>query len=138
MKVARNYYYPGWWEPGSTLHYLFNVAKWNELPKVYQNILQVAAGEAGVWMTAKYDAQNPAALKRLVAAGAALKPFPPDVMEGCHKAALELYTELSGKNEWFKKMYDNLWAFRSDQYLWWQVADYTMDTYQIRFRNQRS
>ena len=34
-------------------------------------------------MTAKYDAMNPGALKRLAASGAVLKPFPPEVMDGC-------------------------------------------------------
>jgi TRAP-type mannitol/chloroaromatic compound transport system substrate-binding protein len=138
VKVAKYYYYPGWWEPGSTIHYIFNLAKWNELPPNYQAALQAAAGEAGTWMTSKYDAQNPPALRRLVAAGAVLKPFPAEVMDTCYKAANELYAELSAKNEWFKKMYDSLTAFRSDQYLWWQVAEYTMDSYQIRYRNQRT
>ncbi len=91
-----------------------------------------------MWMTGKYDHGNPAALKRLVAAGALLRPFPQDVMDVCYKAANELYTELSAKNEWFKKMYDHTVAYRSDQYLWWQVAEYTMDSYLIRYRNQRA
>ena len=34
----------------------------------------------------------------------------------------------------FKKIYDNLAAFRGDQYLWWQVAEYTYDTFMIRAR----
>jgi TRAP-type mannitol/chloroaromatic compound transport system substrate-binding protein len=138
VKVAKYYYYPGWWEPGATPHYIFNVAKWNELPKTYQAALLAAGQESGVWMTAKYDAGNPAALKRLASQGAVLKPFPQDVMDGCYKAANELYVELSAKNEWFKKMYDSTVAFRSDQYLWWQVADYTMDSYLIKYRNQKA
>ncbi len=35
-KVAPFYYYPGWWEGGPTLHFMFNQAKWNELPKAYK------------------------------------------------------------------------------------------------------
>ena len=27
-------------------------------------------------------------------------------------------------------------AFRNDQYLWWQVAEYTFDTFQIRTRTR--
>jgi TRAP-type mannitol/chloroaromatic compound transport system substrate-binding protein len=138
VKVARYYYYPGWWEPGSTPHNLFNLAKWNELPKIYKEILQSASSDSGNWMTGKYDTANPVALKKLVSQGAVLKPFPPDVMEGCYKAAQELYADLASKNEWFKKFNDNVQAFRADQYLWWQVAEYTMDTYQIRFRNART
>jgi TRAP-type mannitol/chloroaromatic compound transport system substrate-binding protein len=138
VKVAKYYYYPGWWEPGSTPHYLFNLTKWNELPKSYQSLLQAVAQESGMMMTAKYDAMNPVALKRLAASGAVLKPFTPEVMDGCWKAATELYAELAAKNEWFKTFYDHFTAFRADQYLWWQVAEYTMDSYMIRFRNQKA
>ena len=66
-KVAPFYYYPGWWEGGSELHFFINIAKWAELPKNYQAIVTAAAGYANVEMQAKYDARNPAALKRLVA-----------------------------------------------------------------------
>jgi TRAP-type mannitol/chloroaromatic compound transport system substrate-binding protein len=46
--------------------------KWDDLPKLYQNILQPVAAETNQWMSAKHDAKNPVALKRLVAAGAVL------------------------------------------------------------------
>ncbi len=49
------------------------------------------------WMQSKYDAGNPAALKRLVAGGAKLHPFPQTVMDACYKAALEVYAETVGE-----------------------------------------
>ena len=67
-----------------------------------------------------------------------LKPFSPEVMDGCHKAAGELYAELNQKNPAFKKLYDSYKAFMDDGYLWHQVADYTMDSYMIRYRNQKT
>ena len=76
VKVAKYYYYPGWWEPGATPHYIFNLAKWNELPKTYQAALLAAGQESGVWMTSKYDHGNPLALKRLVASGARAQAVP--------------------------------------------------------------
>src|SRR5215475_12591937 len=42
-KIVKFYYYPGWWEGGTTNHLLINLAKWNELPKGYQSILEAAA-----------------------------------------------------------------------------------------------
>ena len=87
-------------------------------------------------MQAKYDAVNPAALKRLVAAGAQLRPFTQPVMEACFKAANELYSETSAANADFKKVYDAVVAFRADQYLWWQVAEYGFDTFMIRSRTR--
>src|SRR6201986_4228701 len=46
VKGAQNYYYPGWWEGCGQGHNLINIAKWNELPKVYQNMIEVASGDA--------------------------------------------------------------------------------------------
>jgi TRAP-type mannitol/chloroaromatic compound transport system substrate-binding protein len=34
----------------------------------------------------------------------------------------------------FKKAIESMIAFRNDQYLWWQVAEYTFDSYMIRSR----
>ena len=42
-KVAKYYYYPSWWEGGTTAHFLINTSKWAELPKSYQAIVTVAA-----------------------------------------------------------------------------------------------
>src|SRR6266508_402315 len=52
-KVAPYYYYPGWWEGGTALHFLINLAKWNELPKNYQAIVAAAAGFSNVEVTAR-------------------------------------------------------------------------------------
>ncbi len=135
-KVAPYYYYPGWWEGGPMLHNMINLSKWNALPKSYQSIIQSACYVANTWMMAKYDAGNPAALKRLVAGGAKLQPFSQPIMDACYKASLEVYDETTKANADFKKIYDNFVAFRNDQYLWWQVAEYSFDTYMIRARSR--
>jgi TRAP-type mannitol/chloroaromatic compound transport system substrate-binding protein len=134
VKVAKYYYYPGWWEGGAMLHNFINIEKWNELPKSYQAIVKAASATAHSWMTAKYDAVNPGALKRLVASGAQLRPFPQPVMETSYKAALDTYNEVSAKNAEFKKVYDNMIAFRNDEYLWWQVAELGFDAFMVRMR----
>jgi TRAP-type mannitol/chloroaromatic compound transport system substrate-binding protein len=135
-KVAPYYYYPGWWEGGTALHFLINQAKWNELPKNYQAIVIAAAGFANVEMTGRYDARNPAALKRLIAAGTQLRPFPQPVMEACLKASNEVNAETSAANADYKKVLDSMQAFRNDEYLWWQVAEYTYDGFMIRTRTR--
>ena len=135
-KVAKYYYYPGWWEGGAMLHNFINLAKWNELPKNYQSIVKSASELAHTWMQAKYDAGNPAALKRLVANGAQLRPFPPAVMEASYKAATATYNEVSAKNADFKKVYDSMVAFRGDEYLWWQVAELSFDSFMVRNRSR--
>ena len=108
--------------------------KWNALPDAYKAIASAAAATANVDMLAKYDAKNPAALRSLIAGGAQLRPFPQDVMEGALAAANELYTELSASNADFKTIYESMAAFRNEQYLWFQVAEYSYDSFMIRNR----
>jgi TRAP-type mannitol/chloroaromatic compound transport system substrate-binding protein len=135
-KVAQYYYYPGWWEGGPMLHNFINLAKWNSLPKNYQAIVHQASHVANTTMMTKYDAGNPAALKRLIAGGAQLRAFPASVMDAAFKSANEIYADLSKSNADFKKVYDSCVAFRGDQYLWWQVAEYGFDTFMIRARTR--
>jgi TRAP-type mannitol/chloroaromatic compound transport system substrate-binding protein len=132
VKVAPHYHYPGWWEGGAMLHHFFNLKEWEKLPPAYQSILRTASEMANGWMQAKYDRVNPPALRRIVVAGAKLHPFPHEVMEASYKASTELYAETCAKNATFKKVYDAMVAFRTDQYLWWRVAEYSFDTFQIR------
>src|SRR6202042_2457487 len=83
QKVAKYYYYPGFWEGGPTVHAFTN-----------------------------------------------------EVLEACLKATNELWGEISAKNPDFKKSIDAMQAYRSDQYLWWQVAEYTFDSFMIRSRTR--
>jgi TRAP-type mannitol/chloroaromatic compound transport system substrate-binding protein len=122
-KVAKYYYYPGWWEPGPIALTLVNEKKWNELPPSYQAALRAACGEAANWMAAKYDAQNPVAMRKLLASGTELKVFPKAVMEACEKAAFELYAELMDKSAHWKRIYPQWKKFRDEQFLWFQVAE---------------
>jgi TRAP-type mannitol/chloroaromatic compound transport system substrate-binding protein len=130
-KVAKNYYYPGWWEGGAMLHVMINSAKWAELPPGYQSIIRMASQAANSDMLAKYDARNPAAIKKLVAGGAVLKPFPAEVMEACFKAANETYAEITASNSAFKKIYDSMTAYRADAFLWQQVSEATYDNFMM-------
>src|SRR5436190_757254 len=136
QKVAQNYYYPGWWEGGPMLHHFVNLDHWNSLPAPYKSLVKTASSMANEWMQAKYDMQNPAALKRLVAAGAQLRPFPQPVMDASLRAALDVYAEVSKTNADFKKVWEAMLAFRNDEYLWWQVAELTYDTYLVRNRSR--
>src|SRR4030088_203024 len=88
-KVTKFYYYPGWWEGGTANHTQVNLEKWNQLPKNYQSILKAAAAAVNVEQAARYDARNPAALKRLVANGVQLRPFSQPGMGACLKASHE-------------------------------------------------
>src|ERR1700745_4389316 len=88
-KVAKYYYYPGWWEGGTALHFSITSDKWDALPKAYKSLLTMTCGHANMDVQARYDARNPQAIKRLVAAGTQLRPFSQTIMEACLKASKE-------------------------------------------------
>jgi TRAP-type mannitol/chloroaromatic compound transport system substrate-binding protein len=133
-RVAKNYYFPGWWEGSAMLHLCVNLDKWNALPKYYQSQLRQACDAANNWMLAKYDAVNAAALKRLIANGAVLKPFSQPVMEACYKAANETFAEIAAKDPHFKKALDSTNAFRREVLPWWQIAEYAFDSFMLSTR----
>jgi len=128
-KVAKYYYYPGFWEAGPMLSALVNEKKWEELPKNYQAALHAACGEANAWMMAKYDAENPKALRRLVGGGTQLRAFPKSVLQAAEKASYELYKELEAKSAHWKRIYPEWKKFRDEQFLWFRAAEATYDNY---------
>lgn len=133
-KVAPHYYYPGWWRGASAIHVVCSQAKFDRLSKPFQAAFRAAAQRAEAQMLARYDTRNPAALKRLVVAGVQLRAFPQDIMEAAYKATNDVFREIADGNAAFKTMLETLLAFRSDEYLWWQVGEYTFDNFMIRER----
>jgi TRAP-type mannitol/chloroaromatic compound transport system substrate-binding protein len=128
-KVAKYYYYPGWWEGGPASSLIIGQKHWDALPAEYKAILEAACGWATVEMMAKYDARNAAALKRLVAGGAILRPFNRQILEACYKAAEEWYAENNAKNPKFKKVHESWSRFRTDAVTWFRVTENTFDDF---------
>jgi TRAP-type mannitol/chloroaromatic compound transport system substrate-binding protein len=135
-KVAKYNYYPCWWESGGMVHMVVNLEKWNALPKAYQSILSRACDAASWWLLAKYDFVNAPALRRLVAAGAVLKPFPQPVMEAFYRASTEHFAELATKDAHFKKALDSINAFHKDKVAWWQISEHAFDSFIIGTRGR--
>ncbi len=136
-KVAKYYYYPSWWEGGPMIHLFVNLDAWNALPKPYQAALELAAANANITMLARYDAQNPDALRRLVAAGAELRGFSRAVLDACYDTAFTVYGEIAARNPDFKAIYEPWMAFRAKETLWFQFAEFGFDAYVMTRANER-
>lgn len=133
-KVAKFYYYPGWWEGGPGLHCFANPKAYDALSPEFKAALDSACSEANSDMMAKYDALNPIALKKLVAGGSVLKPFPRPVLDACFKAAQEVYAETNAKSADFKKIHDAYFGFQRDQISWFRVTENTFDDFMASAR----
>ena len=126
-KVAKNYYYPGWWEPGPVIHFFVNKKEWDKLPKEYQEAFQAAAFEANVTMMAEYDHKNPAALAKLIQSGVKVREFSSEILKATAKAAQDLYADEAGKNPEFRKIYTEYDKYRRTQSAWFSLAERRMD-----------
>lgn len=134
QKVAPYYYYPGFWEGGPTVSFFVNQAKYEGLPEHYKSLLRTCCQAADQNMLAEYDMKNPTALKELQATGAQLRSFTDDVMLAAFEAANEVYAEVSGQNESFKKQYEAMLEYRNDWYYYAQAAEYKFDTFMMRLQ----
>jgi TRAP-type mannitol/chloroaromatic compound transport system substrate-binding protein len=130
-KVAKNYYYPAWWEGGTELDMLVNVKAFEALPKEYQAIFEMACADANAWIQAKYDSANPAALKRLLNNGVKLRGFSNDIMAACYKASTEIFDDVATKNAKFRKVYEPWKKFRDEQVQWFSIAENRYDNFMV-------
>ena len=128
-RVAKYYYYPGWWEGGVVLMNLINLEKWNALPNAYQAAIRSASAMANARLTARYDVLNPPTLNDLIQYGTVLRPYPHDIMTACFNAAEETYAEISKENADFKTLRDSYMDYRRVAYLWFQMAEYAQDAF---------
>ena len=103
--------------------------KYNGLSDENKAILDAACKVAATDMTAKYDAWNPIALKKLVAEKTQLKPFPKAVMDAGFKASMEVFAEHEAKSAEFKTIHQSMRAFQRDQILWNRFSEYPFNQY---------
>lgn len=118
QRVAKYYYYPGWWEPGPTLEVQINLNEWKKLPVAYQEAIQTAAFEANMIMLARYDARNNEALQRLVQGGVILRSYSNEILAAAEKASFELFDEFAAKDADFKSIFADWKQFRDRVSAW--------------------
>jgi TRAP-type mannitol/chloroaromatic compound transport system substrate-binding protein len=122
-KVAKYYYYPGWWEPGPTLELQINLNEWQKLPPEYQAAIEAATYEANLTMQMRYDARNNEALQRLVKGGVILRPYSAEILAAAEKAAFALYEEFAAKDQDFANIFRDWQKFRDRVYAWHNINE---------------
>ncbi len=122
--IAKNYYYPGWWEPGPTLSLHVNQKALESLPDGYRRVLESAAEEANHDMLARFDAANPPALQRLVQEkGVNLRKFPDDVMRKAEQTSRQVLGDLASKSPEFRTLYDGWRKFRETSFTYFSAPE---------------
>lgn len=136
-KVAKYYYYPGWWEPGATLEVQFNLNEWKKLPSEYQEAIRTAAFESNTIMLSRYETRNNEALERLIGAGVELRAYSDDILDAAEKAAFSLYDDFAAKDADFKAVFDGWKQFRDRVYAWNNLNEANFTRFTFRKLNAK-
>jgi TRAP-type mannitol/chloroaromatic compound transport system substrate-binding protein len=131
-KVAKYYYYPGWWEPGPNLSYYVNTEAWAALPVEFQEIFRAAAQQSAVAMQVRYDARNPAALRRLLGYGVQMRRFSDDIMAIAERESLALLEEQAAADAGYRKVYEPWKKARGEAFDWWSAAELAYAQYAFK------
>ncbi|WGV23774.1 TRAP transporter substrate-binding protein [Halotia branconii] len=110
--VLKYYYYPGWWEPGTTYDIQVNTYAWKDLPKKYQEIFRAVCLETHIKILAEYDQKNSDKLQVLKSLGIIPKPFDQKILIRAKKETDDLLKYYAKKDKLFNEVYSEWSKFR--------------------------
>jgi TRAP-type mannitol/chloroaromatic compound transport system substrate-binding protein len=123
-KIAKNYYWPGFHEPGTGIECFVNKAKYDALAPDLQAIVASACRAEADAMLGEFNRRNGESLKVLIDQhGVNLRRFPDDVMAALGKAAGEVLAELEGADDLTKRTYQSFKTFRNEAIGWSKLAE---------------
>ncbi len=124
-KVAP-YYYTGWHEPASEMHFFVNQKAFNKLPKEYQAILTTAMKavtanmmyenfdmNANAWESIKKEYPN---IK--------VKTFPKEVLQAMKKSTDDVMSTYAAKDALFKEIYESQQNYMQKARPWTKISEY--------------
>ena len=121
-KAAQYYYYPGWWDPGGTIHAFVNRRAWERLPETYQHMFRTAASEVNLQVLARYEHRNGDALERLMAKGITLVPFSQEILSRAEQVSVKIYEDYAAKDSHFRRIYGPWSQFRETLLRWNRIS----------------
>ncbi|WP_089943510.1 TRAP transporter substrate-binding protein [Candidatus Entotheonella palauensis] len=123
-QAAKFYYYPGWHEPGTYLEYFFNKTAYESLPKDLQHIVDSVCMENEHWALTQFDAQNGAALQKLLNEHKVeMIKFPDTVLSALRKLAEEVLEEEAAKSPMAKKVNESFKNFQKVVGSWGSISE---------------
>jgi len=118
-KVVKYNYFPGWHQQATIFELLINKDVWNGMSKHQQTVLEIITKAATADSFAYTEAIQGKVMKENVEKrGVKNMYWPKAMLDTYQKAWNEVAAEQSAKDAYFKKVWDDLSAFRSEYKLW--------------------
>jgi TRAP-type mannitol/chloroaromatic compound transport system substrate-binding protein len=123
-KAAKNYYYPGWHEPGTCLEVMFNKKAYESLPVELQQTIDAVAAETNMWSLSEFEAGNGAALQKLISEhNVNLVRFPEELLADLRTLAKETLEEEADKDPMSRKVHEAFKKFKAQVGVWGSVSE---------------
>lgn len=114
-KITRNYYGPGFHEPGSAIELVVNRAAWEDLEADLQAVVADAAAAISVRMLAEFTAANIHSQRVLTEEhGVVLRPFPADVFEEMMRHSDDVVRETAREGDLARRIFESWERFRTE------------------------
>ena len=124
FKAAKNYYYPGWHEPGTCLEVMFNKKAFESLPVELQQTIDAVAAETNMWSLSEFEAGNGAALQKLISEhNVNLVRFPEELLADLRALAKETLEEEADKDPMSRKVHEAFKKFKAQVGVWGSVSE---------------
>lgn len=122
QEVCDFYYTGGFHEPGSVLSAAFNRDVFNELTPAQQAMAETAAMATHHWSLSQSNANNGAALQRLIQQGVKVMQFPDDVWDAFGAASKQAMDEFMD-DELYARIRTSQEASAAATYSWTSISD---------------
>ncbi len=118
-KVVKYNYYPGWHQQATILEMLVNKETWNKMTKGQQALIEMAT-KANLTHTLAYceGIQGKAVKENVQNRGVKNMYWSDEMLAAFEKSWEEVVAEQTAKDAGFKKIWDDLEAFRADYAYW--------------------
>ena len=83
-------------------------------------------------MQTRYDAKNPAALQRILAAGVTMRPFDDDLMSAAQDVSLQLMEDRAAADAAYRKLHESWKKARKELFQWFSVAELSYAQFAFR------
>jgi len=122
--IVKNYYYPGFHEPGSALSLGLNKDLWEDMSPKEKAIIEAASAAENDIMYAEFNANNGRALDTLVNEhGVKLKRFSDEILAKLAEVSDQVLKDTASNDELSKRVYDSYSTSRAYSMRWGAISE---------------
>src|SRR5690606_29377055 len=124
QRIAKNYYLPGFHEPGSVLSLGINRRIWDGFSETDQRIFAACAGAENAYSLAEFNTRNMTSLETLVKEHeVTVREFSDALFRGMFAAARDVVAAAGNRDPLSRKVYESYMTFRKAMLGWTTVGD---------------